>query len=89
MERHLLDYEQLSQRLGIKLGTLYSWVSRGQIPHVRLSGKLVRFDPKTIEEWLSARSVSDESSPPGGKSIPSPERNGISGEATAAGRTRQ
>jgi excisionase family DNA binding protein len=64
MERSLLGYEQLSQRLGIKLGTLYSWVSRNKIPHIRLSGKLVRFDPVVIDRWLADRNVSGNAAHP-------------------------
>ena len=51
----LMDYTETANRLGIKLGTLYAWVSQGRIPYIRLSGKLVRFDPASIERWLKER----------------------------------
>lgn len=48
-----LNYEELCELLKIKKGTAYSLVSRGQIPHLRLSGKIVRFQKRTILEWAT------------------------------------
>ena len=42
----LIDAEQLSQFLGVKEGTIYDWVRRGKIPHVRLE-RLIRFESRT------------------------------------------
>ena len=53
----LLDYDGFEARYGIKKGTVASWVSRKAIPHVRLSARLVRFDPTEIDAWLTARRV--------------------------------
>ena len=59
----LIDAEQLSLILGVKDGTIYDWVSRGKIPHVRLE-RLIRFDMDEINAWLQERKVT-----PRGKSF--------------------
>jgi len=51
-----LDINQLSAYLGIKSKTLYAWVNQRRIPHKKL-GKLVRFDVREIDAWVSANSV--------------------------------
>ena len=48
----LLTYDEASKLLAVKRGTLYSWVSRGKLPYMRLSGKMVRFDKDQLEQWL-------------------------------------
>ncbi len=55
--RPLLDYNAAAQLLGIPRGTLYAWVSGGRIPHIRFSGRMVRFDPDEIEAWIDAQRV--------------------------------
>ena len=60
MERNLLTYQEISKLLNIKIATLYSLVSRRRIPHIRLSGKMVRFDQEQIERWLDARRRAEE-----------------------------
>ena len=53
----MLDYPQTATLLGVKLGTLYSLVSRREIPHHRLGRRLVRFERAEIESWIRARAV--------------------------------
>ena len=50
--KKLMTYVEMAQRLGIAQGTLYSWVSRKRIPHVRFGPRCVRFDPIAVTEWL-------------------------------------
>jgi excisionase family DNA binding protein len=50
-------YNGLVERTGIKKGTLYAMVSRKQIPHIRLSSRMVLFDEEAIEEWLKEHTV--------------------------------
>ena len=57
-EPDLWNYQKTAQRLGIPVGTLYSWVHLRRIPHVRLGPALVRFRKSEIEVWLSQRAVS-------------------------------
>ncbi len=48
----LLTPSQLAEILGVRRGTVYSWLSRGlDIPYVKIAGS-VRFREKAIQEWL-------------------------------------
>jgi excisionase family DNA binding protein len=48
----LLNPVQLAEMLGVRPGTIYSWISRGvDIPHVKISGTL-RFREKSVMDWL-------------------------------------
>jgi excisionase family DNA binding protein len=58
----LLNYAETSQLLGVKVNTLYAWVSRRVIPFVRLSPRVVRFRREEIEAWMDERSVHPVSS---------------------------
>jgi excisionase family DNA binding protein len=53
----LMTYQETANRLGLCLSTLYAMVSRGQIPHIRLGPRLVRFDTDEVHAWISARRV--------------------------------
>ncbi|MFZ5480455.1 MAG: helix-turn-helix domain-containing protein [Myxococcota bacterium] len=56
----LLTYDEASRLLGVPVNTLYAWVSQKRIPHVRLSGRMVRFDPEELALWIEARRVSQK-----------------------------
>jgi len=47
----LIDITTLSSLLSVKPKTIYDWVHRNTIPHIKL-GKLVRFDENEIKKWL-------------------------------------
>jgi len=48
----LLTPAQLADILGVRIGTVYSWLSRGiSIPHVKIAGT-VRFREKAVMDWL-------------------------------------
>jgi excisionase family DNA binding protein len=48
----LLTPSQLADIIGIRLGTVYSWLSRGvDVPHVKIGGT-IRFREKAIQDWL-------------------------------------
>jgi len=52
----LIGYQEAALKLGVKIGTLYSWVCQGKgPPFVRLSSRCVRFDEERLEAWLLAR----------------------------------
>ena len=57
VEEQLIGYDDLARMLGIKKGTACAWVCRGEIPHVRISSRLVRFNPTAIREWVRQREV--------------------------------
>ena len=43
---------ELAEILNVRLGTIYSWLSRGvDIPHVKIAGT-VRFREKAVTDWL-------------------------------------
>jgi len=55
--KELLDYESAAVYLRLKKSTLYAKVSRHEVPFIRLSGRLVRFDRAQLDAWLDQRSV--------------------------------
>ena len=62
MER-LINPKQLAEIIGVRPGTVYSWLSRGvPIPHLKVAGT-VRFREKAVADWLleqeRARKVRD------------------------------
>lgn len=52
-----LNYRDASRLLGVPVGTLRSMVCRRQVPHIRISPRVVVFDVAALEEWLAARRV--------------------------------
>lgn len=53
----LINIEQAAAILGIQVSTLYSWVNKRMIPHIKLSRSLLRFRRADIVDFVSARSV--------------------------------
>lgn len=53
----MLSYVEASRMLGVPVGTLYFWVSRRRIPHVRLGKRLVRFRRAEIDAWIAKHQV--------------------------------
>jgi len=50
--RRLIDIKMLSEKLSIKVKTLYHLVHKGEIPHYKI-GRLVRFDEDVVDgKWL-------------------------------------
>ena len=54
--RSLLTIQQASQITGVSISTLYKWVNQRKVPHIKL-GKLVKFDPAKLEEWIKQQTV--------------------------------
>jgi excisionase family DNA binding protein len=52
-----LTPKQVAEKLQLPLSTLHYYVSTEQIPHERLSRKVVRFDPTSVEDWLARKKV--------------------------------
>lgn len=52
-----LNYDEASQFTGISKNTLYAKVSRKEIPHIRLGGRLVRFSRSELEAWINQHRV--------------------------------
>ena len=52
-----LTSEELAQRLRLRPSTIKRWAQEGIIPSLRLSGKVVRFDPEDVECALRKRAT--------------------------------
>lgn len=55
---HLIDIAEVSQQLGVRAKTVYSWVHTRQIPFIKV-GRLVKFQQKDIEAWIEKRKVKE------------------------------
>jgi excisionase family DNA binding protein len=55
-EKRLLDINDLAIYLHISKNTLYNWLYRRKIPHIKV-GRSVRFDLKDIEKWINEKRV--------------------------------
>lgn len=53
----MFSYVKAAEFLGVKVATLYSMVSRGQVPHARIGRRLVRFPRAELVKWVAARMV--------------------------------
>lgn len=51
MER-LLTIDDIAEKLQVKKSTIYALVHRNRIPHIKLTGKLLRFRETEIQEWI-------------------------------------
>ncbi len=51
----MMTYDDLVTWWNVPIGTVYSWVARGEIPHVRLADRSVRFEREVLEAWLEER----------------------------------
>lgn len=50
-----VHYDEASLETGLCVPTLYTYVRRNQIPHYRLSKRLVVFSVRELREWMAAR----------------------------------
>ncbi|NLH47744.1 MAG: excisionase family DNA-binding protein [Myxococcales bacterium] len=53
----LLTYREAAALLNLALPTIYSKVSRKELPHVRLGSRCVRFERERLLSWLEERRV--------------------------------
>ncbi|MCY1007056.1 helix-turn-helix domain-containing protein [Nannocystis pusilla] len=53
-----MTVEELAVLLRTSKGAVYARVSRGGVPGVVRLGRTIRFDPRIIAQWLSAKSAS-------------------------------
>ena len=56
MQKRLLTVNEASEYLGIKVNTLYSWVSQKKIDYVKM-GRLTKFDIRLIDKYIENNSV--------------------------------
>ena len=70
---------EAAQSLGVGLSTLMDWVAAGEIPHVRLGDRCLRFPVADLERWLSQKT---------NQSLPPTETDGERTDAAGAGPRR-
>lgn len=58
MERRYLSIRELSEYIGVTVGTLYSWVCYRKIPFSKV-GRLVKFDKLRIDQWVQERTIDE------------------------------
>ena len=52
-----IGYRDAAEFLGMKEGTLYSWVSKKRIPHHRIGNRCVRFSLAELADWMESKRV--------------------------------
>ncbi len=55
-EQRLIGIEHVSEHLGIKVNTVYSWVNQRKIPYIKV-GRLIKFDLQDINQWIAERKI--------------------------------
>jgi len=54
----LITPEDLAPALSVARVTVYSWVRRQAIPHLKLEGS-IRFEPEAIKKWLEGKKMGE------------------------------
>lgn len=62
-DTQLLTAEQLAERLSVSPSTIKTWSRSGLIPQVRISPKIIRFDPDAVIDALRRRNVDTSTIP--------------------------
>jgi excisionase family DNA binding protein len=52
-----LSVDEIADHLGIKLDTVYKWISERQMPGHKI-GRLWKFNKKEVDEWVKAGGAS-------------------------------
>jgi len=50
----LLTADQVAEILQVKKSTMYSLVCRKRIPHLKLTGKILRFKLSELQRWIES-----------------------------------
>ena len=59
-DKEVGGYELAEEVTGIRRATLYSMVSLHQIPHYRITRRMVRFSRTELSAWMIMRAVHEE-----------------------------
>jgi excisionase family DNA binding protein len=65
--QRLITAHEVAQRLGIKSTAVYDLAKSGDLPHVRISERRIRFDADDLERWLDRRTVTRPATRPRAK----------------------
>lgn len=55
--------DDIGKRLAVKGTTIRKWARQGLIPSVRLTGRVLRFDPDAVDEALRERAIGAKGEP--------------------------
>ena len=55
METKLLNVTEVAERFGVKKDTIYLWVRTKALPHIKLGGRIIRFESSAINNWIAAQ----------------------------------
>lgn len=50
--KKLLSAKEVAEILGVEISTIYDWVYKKKIEHIKI-GKLLRFDPETLQNYIN------------------------------------
>lgn len=50
--KKLLSAKEVAEILGVEISTIYDWVYRKKIEHIKI-GKLLRFNPETLQNYIN------------------------------------
>jgi len=54
----LLTSKETAHLLGVRLGTLEAWRTRGLGPRfIRISSRCIRYEPGALREWMASRTT--------------------------------
>lgn len=56
MEKKYVGVKEVALYLGIKVGTVYSWIHSRKIPYFK-AGRLPRFELVEIDRWMNKQKV--------------------------------
>lgn len=56
IEKRFIGIKELSEYIGVPVGTIYSWTHMRKIPYLKL-GKSVKFDLQELEVWFKKRRI--------------------------------
>ena len=59
----LLDERAVARLLHCQIKTLQAWRCRGGGPEFVRIGRLIRYNPKTVEDWVESRTARSTSEP--------------------------
>lgn len=57
LNKKYLNVNEIAAYLGVSKFSIYRWIDRREIPFIPM-GRMRRFDPAVIDEWMKKRTVS-------------------------------
>ena len=79
--RLLLRPQEAADALGVSLRTLMLWVDSGQVPYCRLGERNLRFNLKSLQEWIDSKTVQPTAPVAAGREQSASSRGNTQGRA--------